>query len=218
MRIVFFSSALALCGLSNAAAPINGWYAGVFGGIAYIPDNIAITKWGLRVAHPSYDNAWNAGGRIGYKSSPLRYEGELTYVKGYLSKFRINQARQLKPDGYAAGAFVLANVYYDFPEMVPSIAPFVGIGIGYGSLTAKLSSLGPLSLIGPYSPTQFEFNESVFAYQATGGFSYNVGSNCTVDLAYRYIQTQHADAIGKVFQAHLISVGFAYRFDRVSDK
>ncbi|KTC81474.1 outer membrane protein [Legionella brunensis] len=218
MRIAFFSAAMLASSLASAAVPIDGWYASVFGGYTYIPDNISNTTFGLLRAHPSYNSGWNGGGRIGYQSMPLRYEGEITYIDANLSKFKINDARQVGVDGETTGTFAMANVYYDFPEMVPCIAPFLGVGIGYGYVTARLNGDGPIGILGPALHTRFKITDNVFAYQGTGGFTYNFAENYAVNLAYRYIGTQRATEFNKVYQAHLASVGAIYRFDGASYK
>ncbi|WED41945.1 outer membrane protein [Legionella cardiaca] len=229
MRIAFFSAAMLASGLLSAAVPIDGWYASVFGGYTYVPDNVSNTTYyppgyftnttyAFLRAHPSYNNGWNAGGRIGYQSMPLRYEAELTYLQAYLSKFKINHARQLGVDGETTGTFGMANVYYDFPEMVPCIATFVGVGLGYGYVTAELNGKGPIGVSGPAFTTHFKVDDGVFAYQATAGFTYNFAENYAVNLAYRYLGTERADDFNKVFQAHLASAGVVYRFDGASYK
>ncbi|CEK10194.1 outer membrane protein [Legionella hackeliae] len=224
MRIAFFSAAMLASSMVSAAIPIDGWYGSVFGGYTYIPDNVTNTTYysyypiGYLRAHPSYNGGWNGGGRIGYQSMPLRYEAEITYVYANLSGFKINNIHQLGVEGETTGTFGMANVYYDFPEMVPCIAPFLGVGIGYGYVTARLNSSGPLVLAGGPVATRFKIDDGVFAYQGTAGFTYNFAENYAVNLAYRYIGTERADEFGKVFQAHLASVGAIYRFDGASYK
>ncbi|KTD19003.1 outer membrane protein [Legionella jordanis] len=211
MRIAFFSAALMASSLASAAVAIDGWYASVFGGYSYVPDNVSNTTYGVLRAHPSYNSGWNGGGRVGFQSTPLRYEAEVTYINANLKKFKINTIRQFGVDGESTGTFAMANVYYDFPEMVPCIAPFLGVGLGYGYITARLNSTGPV--YGAAYPTRFKVDDNVWAFQGTAGFTYNFSENYAVNIAYRYIQTERADDFNKVWQAHLASVGAIYRFD-----
>lgn len=208
MRIAFFSAALLASGLASAAVPIDGWYASVFGGYSYLPDNISNTRFVFFTrAHASYDNGYHAGGRVGYQSNPLRYEAEVTYISADLEGFRLNNIRQTGIDGESTATLAMANVYYDSPEIVPCVTAFLGAGLGYGYLTARLNGQGPIF------PTRFKATGSVFAYQGTGGFTYNFSENYAANIAYRYVGTERPNEFGKIFQAHLASVGVIYRFD-----
>lgn len=212
MRIAFFSAALLASGLAAAAVPVDGWYSGIFGGYSYIPDNISVNRFGIARNYASYNGGYHVGGRLGFQSNPLRYEGELTYIQADVSKFYVNDIRQ-SGVGEDTSAFLgMANVYYDFPEMVPCVSPFIGAGIGYGWVQARLKSTGP------YFPTYFKGSDSAFAYQGTAGLTYNFAENYALNLAYRYVGTTRINELGKVFQANLGTVGVVYRFDEASYK
>lgn len=209
MRISLLSAALLATGIASAATPVDGWYTSVFGGYTYIPGNIDnYDYFYLFRDHSSYQNGYNAGGRIGYKSNPLRYEAEYTYLHASLKGFRINDREQQGVSGDTTGNFLMANIYYDFPEMLPEVSPYLGFGIGYAYLQASLSSLGPVA------PTFFSVNDSVFAYQGTMGITYNFAENYAVNLAYRYAATDKPSGFGSIFQAHIANAGVIYRFDQ----
>lgn len=208
MRITFFSAALMASAATFAATPIDGWYSSVFGGYTYMPDNISISTPGLFLDRASYSDGYNAGLRVGFKSNPLRYEAEYTYIHANLSRFNANNIGQIDIDGETTASLAMANVYYDFPDMVPAIQPYLGVGLGYAWIQSTLQSGGPDSSIGFNTGT-----DSVFAYQATAGFTYNFAECFAVDIAYRYIGTESPDNLGKVFQANLGTVGVTYRFN-----
>ncbi len=192
-----------------AATPIDGWYGSVFGGYTYIPDNVsATTSNGLLLNGTSYRNGYNAGGRFGYKSNPLRYEGEYTYLHANVKHFNLNNINQINNSGYNSASYFMANIYYDFPEMIPCFTPFLGVGIGYAHVVASLQSLS-----NNFGYTTFKATNNVFAYQGTTGFSYNFAENWSADLAYRYTATQRPSQFGKVFQTHIASLGVTYRFN-----
>ena len=207
MRLKLFLAALLVSGLTAAAPPIDGLYGEVFGGYAYVPGHVDSTINGLLRNDSSYRDGYNAGGRFGFKSSPLRYEGELSYIHADLKRFNINNVPQLGVDGETAAWFALANIYYDFPDMVPCVAPFIGVGIGYSHVQSSLYSEGPFGV------TAFKKSDDGFAYQGTFGFTYNFRENWSANLAYRYMATERLDLIGKIFQAHVASVGVTYRFN-----
>jgi opacity protein-like surface antigen len=214
MKTVIFPAALFAAQSVMAAAPINGWYASVFGGYTYLPPNVSISSYGLTRTNSSYDNGYNAGGRFGYQSYPLRYEAEVAYLHADLNEFDINTLPQNQVEGHNAAATAMVNVYYDFPEMVPAIMPFLGIGLGYGWVDGLLTSNGPITtLYGPAVYTRYEANNSVLAYQVTAGVTYNFSENYAANLTYRYLGTDRVDGLGQIFQAHSASLGIIYRFD-----
>lgn len=192
---------------SVAAMPINGWYSGVFGGYAYVPSNVDKTTFGITRSNTTYQSGYDAGASLGFKSNPLRYEGEMTYLKANISDFKVNHTKAINPTGYSNAAVGLANVYYDFLGLSTPLQPFLGAGIGYAWVQSKLNNTGPIS------PASFTGANSVLAYQATGGLTYNFAENYALNLGYRYIGTTHASELGQLFQAHLANIGAVYRFD-----
>ena len=212
MRITLFSAALLASNIISAATPVDGWYASAFGGYTYLPDNMYTTSNGLFLNGSGYNNGYNAGGRFGYQSNPIRYELEYTYLEASANHFDLNFIEQTEVSGYASGNLFMANLYYDCPEMLPSISPYLGVGIGYAYLQASLNSTGPLGA------TYFNNSDNAFAYQGTAGITYNFAENYAVNLAYRYVATGKIDGFGRVFQAHIANAGVVYHFDRGSYK
>ncbi len=206
-RLVLISAALLTTTLATAATPINGWYSSAFGGYTYLPGNINATNLGLTRSNATYHSGFDAGASLGFKSNPMRYEGELTYMKANVNHFDVNGIRQTPSSGYTNAALGLANVYYDFPGFTLSIQPFLGAGIGYAWIQNKLDSTGPFAV------TNFSNTNSVFAYQATGGLTYNFAENYALSLGYRYVGTTNISEMGQMFQAHMANVGAVYRFD-----
>lgn len=212
MKKSLFAASLLTCGILNAATPIDGLYSSVFGGYSYLPNNLKIIRDGLYRNSASYNGSWNAGVRFGYQSNPMRYELEYTYIKANLKRFSVNNVRQLGVKGYFNASLLMANVYYDFPEMLPQIAPFLGVGIGYAFVEGRYDSAGPFFLT-VYRP---ENNE--FAYQGTVGLTYNFSENYSVNIAYRYVGTNQADNFGRMFETHMANFGVIYRFDEARYK
>ena len=190
-----------------AATPINGWYTGAFGGYAYVPGNMNKSTQGITRSNATYHSGYDAGASLGFKSNPLRYEGEMTYLKANVDQFKLNQTRATNPTGYSNAAVGLANVYYDFLGLTAPLQPYLGAGIGYAWVQNKLSSSNPISA------ASFTGSNSVLAYQATGGLTYNFAENYALNLGYRYIGTANASELGQLFQAHLANIGAVYRFD-----
>ncbi|MDI1352917.1 MAG: outer membrane beta-barrel protein [bacterium] len=212
MRLILLSAAFLASGIASAATPVNGWYSSVFGGYTNLPSNINTLNYALLRDQVGYKNGYNAGGRVGYQSNPIRYEAEYTYINGKTKHFDINHVRQTGVSGSATGNFLMANLYYDFPDMLPAISPYLGVGIGYAYLETSLHSYGP------FGRTYFKANDSAFAYQGTAGITYNFSENYAVNIAYRYTATNKVDTLGKAFQANMANFGVVYRFDQVNYK
>jgi len=212
MRIAFASAALLATQIVSAATPIPGWYSSVFGGYAYLPNNISNTQIGQVRTNASYNGGYDAGGSIGFKSEPMRYEGELTYIHAKLDRFNINNIPQTHVAGYGQAVLAMANIYYDFPDMVAAVQPFLGVGLGYAWVDSQLNSEGP------FTRTQFSASSSAVAYQATAGLTFNYSENYAFNVGYRYVATTRIHDLGKVFQANLANVGVVYRFDEARYK
>lgn len=192
---------------SYAATAIDGLYASVYGGWAYVPDNINSFYGGLHRTDATYQDAFMAGGAFGYKSNPMRYEGELFYVGSDLKGFRINNTKQTTPFGDSNGVFALASAYYDFCEVIPTITPFLGVGLGYGWVDTQMNAEGP------NFRSRFNSKGSIFAYQASAGLSYNFAENFSLYVNYRYLGGGELKNMGENYQAHIAMGGVTYRFD-----
>lgn len=207
MKLLRFIPCVFLSGAIHAAIPINGWYDSLFGGYAYLPNNLNIHQFNYTYTNASYQSGFDVGANFGYKSNPMRYEGEVTYLKANIDKYSTNYIPQHNVNGYNNALFGMANIYYDFNGIVECIQPFLGVGIGYGWVQTNIDSQGPLYI------TSFNSSNSAFAYQATAGLTYNFAENYSLNIGYRYIATSHISAFGDIFQANLANVGATYRFD-----
>jgi len=212
MRITLISAALLASGLTFAATPIDGWYGSAFGGYTYIPGNVENSFFGPLLNQSSFKNGYNVGGRVGFKSTPLRYEGEYTYLHASTSAYRLNLIPQTGVYGYSSANLIMANVYYDTPEILPAIVPYLGFGIGYANIQEVLNSTGPLGI------SQFNMSTNSFAYQGTAGLTYNFADYWALNAAYRYVATSSSNGFGTVFQAHIANMGVVYRFDSANYK
>ncbi len=207
MRLPLIIASLLTTSLAGASTPINGWYAGAFGGYTYVPNNVRYSVNGLTRTDASYDSGYDAGGNIGFKSNPMRYEGELTYIHADLNSFKVNNFTQTGVSGYNYDILAMANVYYDFPNLLNTLQPFLGVGIGYAWVYSQLDSTGPLTT------TYFSGSNSAFAYQGLAGITYNFAENWALNLGYRYVATVKVNNLGAMFQAQMGNLGVVYRFD-----
>ncbi|MDR3441765.1 MAG: OmpW family outer membrane protein [Legionella sp.] len=207
MKFALFSTALLATSIASAATSVDGWYASAFGGYTYLSSNINTHRLGAFRSDPSYNNGYNAGGRIGFQSNPIRYELEYTYLQASTDRFRINHIRQTGVTGTSSANLAMANLYYDFPDVLAAISPFAGVGIGYAFLQTTLNSTGP------FGATLFKVDGNSFAYQGTVGLTYNFSENYAINASYRYTATTSNDRFGRTFQAQMGNAGVIYRFD-----
>ena len=208
MKKIIFSALILASGTSFAQVPINGWYSNVFGGFTQLPEDVNTTASGVYWNHTKYRYGYDAGGSIGFKSNPLRYEGQFTFLDVEAKNLSVNGLRPERLKGETTAAFLMANVYYDFPDMVPGISPYLGGGIGYGYINARMGAGNAAAFL-----YVLDVNDSVFAYQGTAGLTYNFAENYAINIDYRYIGTSRVDGLGKIFQANLGEIGATYRFD-----
>lgn len=208
MKFKVFFSALFVSTFSSAAVPVDGWYSSIFGGYAHLAGNVSRTVSGFHFSDSSYKDGFNVGGRLGYQSYPMRYELEYTYIKANTDSFKVNSIPQTGLSGNSNANALMANIYYDFTDVIlPTIFPFVGIGIGVDYNKTSLNSTGPLGVV------VFNGKEWFFAYQGTAGLTYNFSENFALNASYRYLATSSSGDFGKTFQAQLGDVGVVYRFD-----
>lgn len=207
MKIRLLSAALLATNVASAATAVDGWYTSVFGGYTYVQDNVDTYSNNVYLNHSAYNGGYNAGGRIGYQSNPLRYELEYTYLNANTKNFAVDLVRPAEITGFTSANLLMVNAYYDFPNMLPAISPFLGLGLGYSYLQVSLKTQGPLAT------TYLSTNDNAFAYQGTAGITYNFADNYAVNLAYRYVATTKADNFGSTYQAQLASAGVIFRFD-----
>jgi len=208
MKTAFSLAAFLCASLASAATPINGLYSTLSAGYTYTPNNLSMTHQGLVRTDAHYQYGYNAGGSFGYKSNPLRYEGELTYIDSQLDGFRINSTKQTGVRGQNNVVLAMANVFYDLPTLIEPLQPYLGVGLGYSWIKAKFQSAGP-----NVGATLSDLSNSAFAYQAAAGLTLNFAENYALAFGYRYIATERTNALGKAFQAHLGNLTAIYRFD-----
>ncbi|PWY54172.1 porin family protein [Legionella qingyii] len=207
MKLALFTTALLAAGSVSASTAVNGWYATGFGGYTYAPSNVERLYYGYLLSDVHYRWGYNAGGGIGYQSDPVRYEFQYTYLYVDTNQYSVNHKKALDIDGGTKANILMANLYYDFPEMLGKISPFLGVGIGYSFMHATLNSTSR------FKKPHFNTDLDSFAYQGTAGLTYNFKKHFAINAAYRYTATTNKGNWGKTLQAQMGNLGVIYRFD-----
>ena len=203
---------LLMASTTQSATPIDGWYSNVFAGYTYLPNNIDTTRGSITYTDANYESEYNVGGSFGFKSNPMRYEGQVTYINAMLNHVYENSIKQPKVAGYNNAIFGLANVYYDFPDVIQTISPFLGLGLGYGWINVKIDNARLINI------SNFRVADSAFAYQGSIGLTFNFSENYALNIGYRYIGTNNVFDLNHVFQAHLANIGLIYRYEEARYK
>lgn len=212
MKSVLFATALFVSGVAFASNAVDGWYTSAFGGYTHLSSNIKTRYYGYLLSDVNYRYGYNVGGSLGYQSTPIRYEFQYTYLYADTNRYSVNYREQLRIDGGTKANILLANLYYDFPEMLAAVSPFLGVGIGYAFMHATLNSTSR------FGRPHFNTDQNSFAYQGTAGLTYNFAENFAINAAYRYTATANNGNWGRTLQAQMGNVGVIYRFDTGSYK
>lgn len=180
---------------------LDGFYGSVFGGIGNTPKFGDTNLVELEYKSPS----WQAGGAIGYKSGPLRYEGEFLYQQAQLKNLR-GQGLILPATSDTSLFAGFANIIYDFDNFgaETGLVPYLGVGIGYGQINAKIT-------VAPFGTISGKDNG--FVYQGIAGLNYNFDDNTSLFLDYRYVASSEIKGLNERYQTHTLNLGITYRFD-----
>jgi len=159
-----------------------------------------------------FDDGYGAGVALGMKlPNQFRVEGEAFWQEndiesGRLGPVQLSALGGLNGDVGVWGAMI--NGYYDFLE--GPLVPFVGLGVGYAQVDAKVN-LGNISVI--------DDDDTVLAYQAILGVSYDFMPNLAGVLAYRYMalddpqfQDQAGGKVDMEYDTQIVDLGLRYSF------
>lgn len=182
----FGATAYAGYAMPEPAAPADHWYVGFSVGAAFTPD----TNTTGSVLQTQYDTGWGAGVQVGYKSGPMRYEGEVFFARSSIDKIGAVAA-----PGHLRATTGMLNVIYDFGDASSSTNPYIGLGLGYGNI--KTSGLK---------------SDDEFVYGARAGLAFSVADDTDVDVGYRYFRTGNAaNSLGNDdYQNHVVTVGIIH--------
>lgn len=183
----------------------NGLYVAGFGGIAGVPNNIKKDQF----SQARYKAGFDAGGALGYQSGSFRYEVDVNYIRAQVNNFKFQGSEVSNPSGYSHALAFMANINHDFYIMQPVVAPFLGFGIGFARVGAKLDG----DHVSSFRPN----GEFKIAFQGNAGLRVNLTKRFAANLSYRYFITTRSDQLGRSFQAHLGNIGLSYRFFDVPD-
>jgi opacity protein-like surface antigen len=165
-----------------------------------------------------FDSGVSIGGAGGFDFGFIRLEGELSYKEADINSITDNTGKNSYRDinGNLGALAFMTNAFFDFHNYTP-VTPYVGVGIGFATLhmsnTYATNQTGTRTLMYPRD------EDTVFAYQLGAGLDIALNRRFSIDLGYRYFNTDWASfsrntltSSGVRFESHNATVGFRTKF------
>lgn len=222
---------LGLIAGAYAANPVTGWYLGMVGGgsfassIEHVYSIPYLTSTNpIQVAYQpthaslSYKTGGNIGLMGGYRINNFRIELEPWYNYTAYDSFTVGNTAialnsYLKGNTYLYGG--LLNALYEFyiPGNEGAFAPYIGVGLGYGSATNELRF--SLTTGGQTYSDRIKESESVGLAQGIAGIGYYIDDFTMVSLDYRYTATSSIKALDSSYAVQSANVSLVFAMDTV---
>ena len=200
MRTIMIAAAM--IGATAATSAHAETYGKIFGGAVYGGDhdiNATIPGVGTGAGEFDTDTGYVVGGAYGVNASSfLSLEGEIAYRSNNVES-GVVAGVPFDGDGNLTALSFMGNAILKAPS-TSGFTPYVGAGAG----AARIGGEGDHDL--------------VFAYQAFGGVSRDIGSNITAGLEYRYLDAGRAtlsDAVGTIeteYDSHSVNLVLTRKF------
>jgi opacity protein-like surface antigen len=165
-----------------------------------------------------FDPGIYIGGAGGFDFGFLRLEEELSYKEADIKSITDNTGGSQYRDinGNLGAIAFMTNAFFDFHNYTP-VTPYVGVGIGFATLhmsnTYATNADNKRLLMYPRD------DDTVFAYQLGAGLDIAINRRFSLDLGYRYFNTDWATfsrdqltSSGIRFESHNATVGFRTKF------
>ena len=217
------ASLMAFSSVTFAVNPVEGWYAGLYLGVSYNPDSMITLATPYREipvgnASLAYGVLGGVGGEIGYRCGHLRAEGQVLYNNNPYSSITINNlvingsrttygdnVFALSMKGQKNVGAALINGFFDLytpsNDNVESVAPYVGLGVGYAYVQNNITfqmpnpSGVPGKVDVPYG--QFWKSYTSIAGQAIVGANYFMDDFTTLGIDFRFFSTLNQQYSGR---------------------
>lgn len=203
-----------LCSVPALAAEKNGPYVSGHLGMAMPSDATGTdsTVPGLSL-DVDYDSGFAINLALGYRTGPMRLEGEIGYQKSDVDTITASYGgvSASASSGFSADTSVtsfMLNGYYDFQNS-SAFTPYITAGLGFAKVKASLDI--PDYGLGSYN---WSDKDTVFAYQIGAGFEYAVNQTVSLDARYRYFATSDP-SFGTEdweFSSHNLMLGARFKF------
>lgn len=205
------SAAIFAVSTTSAAAPVNGWYVGVEGGMSWVGDiaqfhtrNAGATSFNATIES---DTGWAVLGTAGYAYNRWRFEVEAGYRSNDIDLVYTTGSTFFDADLQEFS--LMANVLYDV-ALDDKISLSLGAGAGFDDVEFAWNT---------FAVVGFEHDDWGFAYQAIVGLNFAVSPTAELFVNYRYLNVDGPDfAQGTStfswddVDKHAATIGVRYRF------
>lgn len=223
MLSIFTLFILTIPTIASAVQGKPGAYSSVFLGVSLLNDTDVTTDEYLGSLITYNDRiesepGFFVGGTAGYDFGLIRLEGELSYKWNEMDTIKDRELgfHYRGVDGDIGVFAVMANAFLDLNNDSP-VTPYFGGGIGLA--TIYLSDTYGTDNFGERFQLYSEDDESVFAYQVGGGLDFALNRQTSIDIGYRYFETEKASFTSDVYQSkdlklqsHNVAVGIRFSF------
>ena len=207
----------------NAYSAEKGWYISDGIGLSMLDDSVLFSfdeadmeeitgedlPAGSRFSSGlKYNKGFVIGVALGYDFGDYRLESEFTYQRNdhdkrtytFIMPGEFSHNGSVNSKGNVSSYTLLFNGYYDIFKW-NKFRPYITGGIGLAK--AEKSDFG------------YNADDTVFAYQAGVGISYEMFENTTLDLKYRYFRTSDPDLFptrDQKYSSDSVILGFRFYF------
>jgi opacity protein-like surface antigen len=198
--------------LTVPAASAQSWYLGAFGGYSDTDDTAFETALGTVTT--TFDSGVSWGLFLGYDTSRVRFEAELSMREGEVSDHILGGDALPGPTGESRSLAVLGNLIYDF-NRDGAVQPYIGAGLGWTDVEFDNFGVAPI-------PDVLKDSDSSLAYQLLAGIGIPLGDKWDLFLDYRWFAADSlsltvSEAAGAVssdvdYEVQDIAVGLRFSF------
>lgn len=177
-----------------------GWYFGLNGGFLWIDD----ATFGN--AHLDFDTGWGAHAAVGYRfDNGISLGLSSGYLNGEFDSISGPRGNRVGVSADLRIVPITFNAAYSL-KLTEKLSFYLGAGLGTAWSELDLDSIQG---VGVDATSDDGWN---LAWQARGGFSYDVSEELSLTLGYRFVDI--TDALGRFGDAegHMAEAGFKIRF------
>lgn len=210
--------------VASAEFSLSDYYVGGFAGVVFSSDAEGTNDTLFSSLPPPNtadldfdpDGQFALGLVVGARVAPqFRAEIELSYSRSDVDGVTFSAPNPLRfnANGDLTSVSLFVNGWYEL-EIGQSWRPYVGGGIGYTNVDADINSTAAVN--------RFDDSDGGFSYQLGVGVTIPVGTSGTIDVGYRYKETQdlsfksqtgNADSFDNIdFTNQTFQIGYNMRF------